>query len=117
MSKAETCTVFARYGELRAASLPRVRVWWAGAAARRPITFGKSRPRARRRSRAIAAPVRVDAQTEAMPAVDRREKSALGRALSDRQFVVVADVSAPRGVDLGATIAQANGFTISARSP
>jgi methionine synthase / methylenetetrahydrofolate reductase (NADH) len=54
--------------------------------------------------------VRLDGQAEPMAPIDRREKSALGRALDDGQFVVVAEVAAPRGMDLSSAIAQANTF-------
>jgi methionine synthase / methylenetetrahydrofolate reductase(NADPH) len=57
-----------------------------------------------------SARVRADGHAAPQPPVDRREKSALGRALADGQFVIVTEVSAPRGVDLAATIAQANTF-------
>ena len=52
----------------------------------------------------------TDGHDESMAPVDRREKSALGRALSDGQFVIVAEVPAPRGMDLASAIAQANAF-------
>ena len=52
--------------------------------------------------------VQSDGQAEPMAPVDRREKSLLGRALADGQFVVLAEVSSPRGVDLDAAVAQAN---------
>ncbi len=54
--------------------------------------------------------VRTDSETPPQPPLDRREKSALGRALADGQFVVVTEVSSPRGMDLRGTIAQANRF-------
>ena len=38
---------------------------------------------------------------------ERRDKSALGRALANGQFAIVADVSAPRGLDLRPVVAQA----------
>ena len=49
---------------------------------------------------------------EAAPvsAVARRDKSALGRALDEHRFVIVAEVSAPRGLDLAAAAAQAKRF-------
>jgi homocysteine S-methyltransferase len=43
-------------------------------------------------------------------AVDRREKSALGLALDERRFVIVVEVSAPRGLDLAGAVAQARRF-------
>jgi homocysteine S-methyltransferase len=42
--------------------------------------------------------------------VERRDKSALARALVDGQFVVIAEVAAPRGLDLSGAIAQARRF-------
>ncbi len=42
--------------------------------------------------------------------VDRREKSALARALADGRFAVVVEVAAPRGLDLAAAVAQARRF-------
>jgi homocysteine S-methyltransferase len=42
--------------------------------------------------------------------VARREKSTLARALADGQFVIVAEVAAPRGLDLSGAIAQARRF-------
>jgi homocysteine S-methyltransferase len=42
-----------------------------------------------------------------MPPVAPREKSALGRALADRRFVVIAELAAPRGLDAGEVIARA----------
>ena len=49
----------------------------------------------------------ADGQAERPAPVARREKSALARALDDHRFVVVAEVAAPRGVDLGAALAHA----------
>jgi homocysteine S-methyltransferase len=43
-------------------------------------------------------------------AVPRQEKSALGRALAGGQFVMIAEVAAPRGLDLSGAIAQARRF-------
>jgi 5,10-methylenetetrahydrofolate reductase len=65
------------------------------------------------RSSAPAAPRRVKAvpvegQAEPVAPVDRREKSALGRALADGQFAVIAEAAAPRGLDLSPAITQAN---------
>jgi homocysteine S-methyltransferase len=45
-----------------------------------------------------------------MAPVDRREKSALARTLADRKFGLVAEVAAPRGLDLSSAVAQANRF-------
>jgi homocysteine S-methyltransferase len=54
--------------------------------------------------------VPVDGQAEPAAPVERREKSALARALAEGRFVIVAEVAAPRGVDLSGVIAQANHF-------
>jgi homocysteine S-methyltransferase len=62
-----------------------------------------SKPRA---ARAVIA----GDQAEPLPTVDRREKSALARALADGVFAVVAEVAAPRGLDLSAATAQAAKF-------
>jgi len=59
-----------------------------------------------RRRRSIA----TDGQAAPMTLVERREKSALGRALDDGEFVIVAEVAAPRGMDLSSAVAQANRF-------
>jgi homocysteine S-methyltransferase len=42
--------------------------------------------------------------------VGRRDKSALGRAFDERRFVVIVEVSAPRGLDLEGAAAQARRF-------
>ena len=42
--------------------------------------------------------------------VERREKSALGRALADGTFAVLAEVSSPRGLDVTGAIAQAKRY-------
>jgi homocysteine S-methyltransferase len=57
-----------------------------------------------------APSVSVEAPAEALPAVDRREKSALARDLADGRFVVVAEIASPRGLDLTAPAAQARRF-------
>lgn len=51
-------------------------------------------------------------RTSPMPGapVDRRDKSRLARALSDGQFVAIAEVTAPRGVDLSEPVADARRF-------
>jgi len=49
-------------------------------------------------------------QTAPAPAVSRREKSALARAFADGRFAVVAEVAAPRGLDLAATVQRARRF-------
>ena len=53
--------------------------------------------------RAVRPKPELTPDDEAAPvsAVARRDKSALGRALDERRFVIVAEVSAPRGLDLG----------------
>ncbi len=61
-------------------------------------------PSERKRLRAVAA----DGQAEPMAGVERREKSALGRTLADGRFAVIAEVAAPRGLDLSPVIEQAN---------
>jgi homocysteine S-methyltransferase len=57
---------------------------------------------------AASAPAADAAKPAAV--VARREKSALGRALADGQFVFIAEVAAPRGLDLSGAIAQARRF-------
>jgi methionine synthase / methylenetetrahydrofolate reductase(NADPH) len=57
---------------------------------------------------ATTVPVSDSAKPAAV--VARREKSALGRALADGEFVFIAEVAAPRGLDLSTTIAQARRF-------
>jgi len=52
----------------------------------------------------------VDGRTKTVSAVERRDKSALGRALDEQRFVIVAEVSAPRGLDLAGAAAQARRF-------
>ena len=59
-------------------------------------------PAAGRVSHASAAPI-----PEPMPRVATRDKSALGRALADGEFVVIAEVKAPRGIDLSGVLARA----------
>jgi homocysteine S-methyltransferase len=61
-------------------------------------------------SRPAAAVGSQDAATQPVAVVTRQEKSALGRALADGQFVIVAEVAAPRGLDLSGAIAQARRF-------
>jgi homocysteine S-methyltransferase len=62
-----------------------------------------SKPRA---ARAVAA----EEQAEPLPTVDRREKSGLARAFADGVFAIVAEVAAPRGLDLSAATTQAANF-------
>jgi homocysteine S-methyltransferase len=58
--------------------------------------------------RASAAP--AAAAPAPIAPIARREKSALARALDDHKFVVIAEVAAPRGLDLTAAVAQAQRF-------
>ncbi len=62
---------------------------------------------ARRPAPAIAA---EPPPAAALPPVARREKSRLAQALADGQFAVVAETTAPRGLDLTSTAAQAARF-------
>lgn len=57
-----------------------------------------------------AAVATVTAVAEPRPAAAVHEKSALGRALADGTFAVIAEVSAPRGLNLDATLEQARRF-------
>lgn len=57
-----------------------------------------------------AAVASVTPAAQPSPATAMREKSALGRALADGAFAVVAEIAAPRGLDLDATLAQARRF-------
>jgi homocysteine S-methyltransferase len=66
----------------------------------------KAMPVVERRTRPSSAADR----REPRPPAARRDASALARALADRQFVVIAEVAAPRGVDLSAPIADARRF-------
>jgi homocysteine S-methyltransferase len=52
--------------------------------------------------------VSTDVQAEPLTPVVRREKSALARALADRQFAIVAEVAAPRGLELSGAVEHAN---------
>jgi homocysteine S-methyltransferase len=60
-------------------------------------------------SRSVPAVSGETAQTP-VAAVDRREKSALARALADGRFAIVMEVSAPRGLDLAGAVSQARRF-------
>ncbi len=53
------------------------------------------------------APGAVEAAAEPVPPVDRAVKSALGRALSDGTFVMLAEIMPPRGMDVSAAVAHA----------
>ncbi len=53
------------------------------------------------------APGAVEAAAEPVPPVDRAAKSALGRALSDGTFVMLAEIMPPRGMDVSAAVAHA----------
>jgi homocysteine S-methyltransferase len=57
-------------------------------------------------------PAAATVRTEAAPVrpVARAEKSALGRALDLRSFVVLAEIATPRGLDLSAVVQQASEF-------
>ncbi|HEX5069537.1 MAG TPA: bifunctional homocysteine S-methyltransferase/methylenetetrahydrofolate reductase [Vicinamibacterales bacterium] len=48
--------------------------------------------------------------TGAVAAVDRRDKSGLARALADGEFVIVMEVSTPRGLDLRPVLDQARHY-------
>ena len=50
------------------------------------------------------------ASTDSADPVERREKSGLARMLADKRFAIVMEVSAPRGLDLRAVVAQAKRF-------
>jgi methionine synthase I (cobalamin-dependent)/5,10-methylenetetrahydrofolate reductase len=50
------------------------------------------------------------APTDSADPVERREKSGLARMLADKRFAIVMEVSAPRGLDLRAVVAQAKRF-------
>jgi methionine synthase / methylenetetrahydrofolate reductase (NADH) len=52
----------------------------------------------------------ADGQAAPVAGVERREKSALARAFASGRFAIVAEVSAPRGPDVSATIDQARRF-------
>ena len=53
------------------------------------------------------APGAIEAAAEPVPPVDRAAKSALGRALSDGTFVMLAEIMPPRGMDVSAAVAHA----------
>jgi homocysteine S-methyltransferase len=62
---------------------------------------------------AASRPVPPSASDDApptAPAIARRDKSALARAFVNREFVVIAEVAAPRGLNLAAAVAQARRF-------
>ena len=55
--------------------------------------------------------VAVESHTAPAPViVDRREKSKLARAFADREFAIVAEVAAPRGLDLAGAVRRARRF-------
>jgi homocysteine S-methyltransferase len=55
--------------------------------------------------------VSVEGQSAPAPViVDRREKSKLARAFADREFAIVAEVAAPRGLDLAGVVRRARRF-------
>ena len=49
-------------------------------------------------------------QAQPQPAVNRRDKSELGRCLADGTFAVVVEMAAPRGLHLESAVAQARRF-------
>ncbi len=55
----------------------------------------------------VSASVTVEAVAEPVPPVPRAEKSALGRALCEGAFVMLAEVTPPRGMDVSAAVAHA----------
>ena len=56
------------------------------------------------------APVVTVTKTARAERVNRREKSALGRAFDEGQFVVVSEIATPRGLDLSGAVRQAAEF-------
>jgi homocysteine S-methyltransferase len=52
----------------------------------------------------------TEEHTTPSPAVSRREKSALARAFAEGRFAVVAEVAAPRGLDLSGAVDRARRF-------
>jgi len=60
-------------------------------------------------ARSTPAVVGDGTQVAAVP-VERRAKSALARALVDRQFAIVMEVAPPRGLDLAGAVSQARRF-------
>jgi methionine synthase I (cobalamin-dependent)/5,10-methylenetetrahydrofolate reductase len=56
------------------------------------------------------APVVTVTKTARAERVNRREKSALGRAFDEGQFVVVPEIATPRGLDLSGAVRQAAEF-------
>jgi methionine synthase I (cobalamin-dependent)/5,10-methylenetetrahydrofolate reductase len=60
--------------------------------------------------RATATGARPAHAPTPQPAVERRDKSELGRTLADRSFAVVVEMAAPRGLDLEAAVRQARRF-------
>jgi homocysteine S-methyltransferase len=62
---------------------------------------------ARGRAAAVAGP---SVSAPRMTPVERREKSRLARAFADGEFVFIAEIATPRGLDLSVTVAQARRF-------
>jgi homocysteine S-methyltransferase len=62
------------------------------------------------RGRAVAPVAKPAPGGVRMTPVSRREKSHLARAFADGEFVFVAEIATPRGLDLSATVAQARRF-------
>ena len=58
------------------------------------------------------APVVAVASAAGVERVNRREKSALGRAFDEGRFVVLSDIAIPRGLDLSAAVRQAAEFRV-----
>ncbi|HEY6358181.1 MAG TPA: bifunctional homocysteine S-methyltransferase/methylenetetrahydrofolate reductase, partial [Vicinamibacterales bacterium] len=56
------------------------------------------------------APAVTVTKTARAERVNRREKSALGRAFDEGQFVVVPEIATPRGLDLSGAVRQAAAF-------
>jgi homocysteine S-methyltransferase len=61
-------------------------------------------------ARAATVSVTQPAQAQPQPAVDRRDKSDLGRCLADGTFAVVVEMASPRGLHLESAVAQARRF-------
>jgi methionine synthase I (cobalamin-dependent)/5,10-methylenetetrahydrofolate reductase len=61
-------------------------------------------------ARAASVSVAQPAQPQPQPAVDRRDKSDLGRCLADGTFAVIVEIASPRGLHLESAVAQARRF-------
>jgi homocysteine S-methyltransferase len=62
------------------------------------------------RGRAVAPVAGPAPGATRMTPVARREKSRLARAFADGEFVFIAEIATPRGLDLSATVSQARRF-------